>query len=336
MLPARLSLCAALLLATAIAPTTAFAAEPTQADREAARVKGEEGLKLFGAEKYAEALEKFEAAYQAVPAPSLKLYRARCLRKIGKLVEARNLYEQIVLEALPKDAPSAYVQAQTEAKSELDALRKRIPILQIVTSGVPPESIRAAVDGRSAPIRDERIELNPGDHVVDVISTRAKLPERRSITLTEGSAERLSFVLVPVSGAMPIEEPTPLPASSPKTKDESGSIIPGLFVLGMGAVNVGVGGVLGILSMNKVEDIRSRCAQNVCKPEDEPAADAARVMGNVATVNLAVGAVGLAAGTTLLLFRGGIPQKMGSRGNGIQSFDVAIGPGSIGFTGTFQ
>ena len=331
MLAVRLAFCAA-LCGLAITASPAFAAESTAAERESARVKGEEGLKLFGAEKFAEAFEKFSAAYDALPAMSLKLYMARCQRKLGKLVEARDLYEQIVLEVLPKDPPMAYVQAQNEAKTELDALRKRIPILQIVTSGVPEESVRAAVDGRAAPIRDERIEINPGEHTVDVMSTRAKLPERKSILLTEGSSERLVFQLVPGAGAPAIA--TPMVPVVRGENTAAGSAVPGIAVLGMGAINVGIGGVMGILAKAKVDELKAKCNNDVCLPQDAPVADAARMMGNIATVNLIVGALGIVGGTTLLLVRGTSKQDAGMGANG-PSVSMVLGAGSFGLKGTF-
>ena len=340
MLSARLLFCASLLLSLAAFPASpALAGEPTQAERETARTKGEEGLKLFGAEKYAEALEKFDAAYAAVPAPSLKLYKARCLRKIGKLLEARDLYEQIVLEGLPKDAPAAYTQAQGEAKTELETLRKRIPVVQIVASGVPPESIRAAVDGRSVPILKERIELNPGDHAIDVFSTRAASPARKLITLAEGATERIEFELSPDGQATLDEKPASTTVSTPVSKTppkriEAGSLIPSLAVLGMGAANLGIGVVMGIMSKAQVDDIKSRCVDGVCKPEEQPAADAARTMGDIATVNIALGVLGVAGGTTLLLLRDGSPKKPAKSGV-IDSFSIAVGPGSLGFSGAF-
>lgn len=332
MLAARLAFCAA-LCCVAISSSPAFAAEPTAADRETARQKGDEGLKLFGAEKFDEAYEKFRIAYDAVPAPSLKLYMARCQRKRGKLIEARDLYEQIVLEVLPKDPPMAYLQAQNEAKTELDALRKRIPIVQIVTSGVPEESVRAAVDGKAAPIRDERIELNPGEHTVDVMSTRAKAPQRRSLLLTEGSSERLLFQLVPAPGEPLVVTPPPGPVVRPK-KTDAASAVPGIAVLGMGAINLGVGGIMGILAQAKVDDLKAKCENNVCLPQDEPTADAARTMGNIATVNLIVGALGVVGGTTLLLIRGNSTQDPKVGGNR-SSVSMILGAGSLGVKGTF-
>lgn len=335
MLPARLMLCAALLLA-ALPASPAFAAAPTAAERESARVKGEEGLKLFGAEKYEEALVKFGEAYALVPAPSLKLYMARCQRKIGKLVEARDLYEQIVLEVLPADPPAAYTQAQAEAKSELEALRRRIPILQIKTTGVPLETVRAAVDGHAAPVEEERIELNPGEHMIDVMSPRAKVPARRSVTLVEGSVERVELALEPAlepADTRASRSDASTPIVSMRTSP-SGSIVPGLVVLGMGAVNVGVGGVMGILSKAKVDELAERCPNNTCRPEDEPQASAAKTMGDIATVNLVVGGVGVIAGTVLLLTRSGGTSSSTGKGT-LETLHVAVGPGSVGLSGTF-
>ncbi|MGK4002438.1 tetratricopeptide repeat protein [Sorangium sp. So ce1036] len=112
---------------TVLATAPAFSAEPpdraTESAQELARAKAHEGLKLYGADRWQEAFEAFQEADRLYHAPTLVLYMARCQRKLGKLTDARALYEQVLAEPLPDDAPPAFLDARRDAEVELDAVR---------------------------------------------------------------------------------------------------------------------------------------------------------------------------------------------------------------------
>ncbi|MGK4000272.1 tetratricopeptide repeat protein [Sorangium sp. So ce1024] len=120
---------------TLLAAAPALAAEPPEAApadaQQLARTKAHEGLKLYGADRWQEAFEAFQEADRLYHAPTLVLYMARCQRKLGKLEAARALYEQVLDEALPEDAPPAFLEARKDAEIELagvrDALRPPEP-----------------------------------------------------------------------------------------------------------------------------------------------------------------------------------------------------------------
>src|SRR5262249_5440698 len=60
--------------------------------RAKARTIGEEGLALYDQGRYIEALDRFQSASALVKAPTLDLMAARCLTKMGRLVEASERY----------------------------------------------------------------------------------------------------------------------------------------------------------------------------------------------------------------------------------------------------
>ncbi|MFS8071686.1 MAG: tetratricopeptide repeat protein, partial [Byssovorax sp.] len=138
------------LAALVISPSPAQAQDATSR-QEAARAAGEEGLKLFTSGRWQEALEMFERAESEFHAVTLVLYMARCQRMRGKLVEARALYEQITGEALGPNAPGQFRTAQTQARGELERLRRRIPSLVLAIKGAPASRVHVTVDG--APVR---------------------------------------------------------------------------------------------------------------------------------------------------------------------------------------
>ena len=124
----RLRLC---IFALVLPPAQALAAEqpqapaadaarpPTADNRQLARKKANEGRELYLAGRWRDAYERFFEAEQLHHAQTLVLYLARCQHRLGKLVEARALYRQILAEPLAKDAPQQYVEAQRDAEREL-------------------------------------------------------------------------------------------------------------------------------------------------------------------------------------------------------------------------
>lgn len=295
---ARIALCAALLAVPA--EVAAAPPPPAAADqRDAARTKAEEGFKLFGADRWAEALRRFQEAEALHHAPTLVLYTARCQRKLGQLVAARGTYDKLLAEQLPRDAPAEFLEAMEQGKRERADLRGRIPTIQIVIKGVPEASVRAAIDGTPAPVIRERIEVDPGEHVIDAISERAKRNERRTISVAEGAAERVEFTLEPVAGAAapPPDEPPPAP--------KKGSFVPGAVALGVGGASLLVGAISGAMSLAKVGDIKAQCNGTVCPGSLSSAADSARVLGHTSTATLVIGAAAAVAGVVLVVVRPG-------------------------------
>ncbi|WP_437587384.1 tetratricopeptide repeat protein [Sorangium sp. So ce1000] len=125
MLSNSLRRCAFVVTLLAAAPALG-AKPPDGASAEAqqvARTKAYEGLKLYGADRWQEALEAFQEADRLYHAPTLVLYMARCQRKLGRLEVARDLYEQVLAEPLPEDPPTAFLEARQDAETELAGVR---------------------------------------------------------------------------------------------------------------------------------------------------------------------------------------------------------------------
>src|SRR5688500_11033487 len=80
---------------TLIAATPAAAQNPPSSSATAEQ-RFFEGQKLYGAEKYTEALEQFRASFELLPSPNSKLYVARCLRELGQHAEAYDAYTNVL------------------------------------------------------------------------------------------------------------------------------------------------------------------------------------------------------------------------------------------------
>lgn len=310
---------ALILLAPAgAAAQSAPPASPSGMDRQsAAREKAETGLKLFGADRFSEALALFKEANDLFPAPTLVLYMARCQRKLGKLLEARGLYEKLVAEAPPADAAAAFHDAHNAGKTELDALRGRIPTLQVALKGELAPAAKLLLNGLPLEPAPARTELNPGTHTL-VATAEGAEPIVRSVELAEGASEVVDLTLAPRAA---------------KGDRPGGSFLPAIAAFGVGAVGLGVGGVTGALVIDRASDLKARCQGNFCPISDQAEADSARALGTVSTVAFAVGAAGVAAGVVLLVIRpkGGEGGEGGSAGN----LRARIGLGGVSLEGRF-
>ena len=72
---------------------------------------------------------------------------------------------------------------------------------------------------------------------------------------------------------------------------------------GVAALGAAVGTVAGILALSKAGELKDRCGDTRCRPEDEPLADEARARATVSTVGFVVGGVAATVGTILLFTR---------------------------------
>jgi hypothetical protein len=287
---------ATLLLAVAPAwPRTARAEQATTSER--AVELGHEGLKLFEAGRWAEALERFTQANAAAFSPVFLLYVARCQRELGHLREALRTLESLPSEP-PSDAPPTWHNALGDAARERDDLRQRVPALRITGPGVKT----ATVDGQAAAL-DQLVRVDPGEHVVRAWSGDGRLVLRR-VVLSEGQPD----ALVEVSFASPTAKPVEPPARSlpPTPKDAVPTAEPrwrtGFWITGGAAVaSAVVGTVAGLWAKAETDSIRERCDADVCRPELEREAESARTKANISTAAFAVGGVSLAASVTFLL-----------------------------------
>jgi tetratricopeptide (TPR) repeat protein len=158
-----------------------------------AHVQTEEGLKLYEARRWQEAFDKLRRAEELRHSPTRVLYMARCQYKLGRLIEARALYERVLGEKLPRNAPSNLLDQREEAKKELEIVRVRTPRVKLVLSGIPANESRVFVNGVRIVAWDKELELNPGQHTIEVTSAGAE-PLLRTFTVNEGRSKTVTLV----------------------------------------------------------------------------------------------------------------------------------------------
>lgn len=164
-----IGLCAASLVCLSV---SAASAQDTSAgmksDREAARALAEQGFDLYEQGDAASAIASFRMAEQRVHSLVHQLYIARAEVKLGMLVEALRTYEGIVAEKLASDSPKPFLDAQADARKELDALRPRVPSIKISVRGASSAEAQVRIDGAliEPGLLGRPIPVNPGVHTL--------------------------------------------------------------------------------------------------------------------------------------------------------------------------
>jgi hypothetical protein len=331
MLRAHLRWSALAILLTSATPALAQRGGST-VTQEVARTKGEEGLAAYGNKQWQQAYDAFKVAESLFHAPTLVLYMARCQANLGKLLEARAFYEKIAVETIPKNATPAFRDAIKTAQSELEALRPRIPSIEIVVTGVAADAAHVTIDGATVPPDDvsKKRDLDPGAHTISATADNAR-PLTRTVTLAEGAAVKveLPFEIGTTGPAAPTAAPAPSAPATPA--DRPGSMIPGIIALGVGAAGLGVGAVTGVMTLGKASDVTANCDGTHCLTADQEKADSARLLGTISTIAFIAGGVCVAGGAVLLVLRPG-----GGPATETQSaWRASIGVGRVDFGGTF-
>jgi hypothetical protein len=121
-------------------------------------------------------------------------------------------------------------------------------------------------------------------------------------------------------------------ADTTPTPPKRGSVVPAVISFAVGAIGIGVGAALGVETLNRASAIKAKCVGVHCPPTQEAAASSAKTLGTISTVGFAVGGAGVVLGTTLLIVRANSKPKPSAA---TASFNLVLGPGTLGATGAF-
>src|SRR5262245_9231993 len=167
----KLLIVEAVLGAIVLAAPAAHAQKGTDLETKSlARKLATEGQKLFDAGDYAAALEKFNLADSLNPAPTLGLRAARCLVKLGRVVEASERYLDVTRVQLDRTANATLRKAQADAVGEREKLLPTIPTLKIEIEGPVGSGITVTIDEKPVPdaLIGQKRPTDPGAHRVEV------------------------------------------------------------------------------------------------------------------------------------------------------------------------
>jgi hypothetical protein len=290
-----------------LALTTPVMAQPVDSETKlAARELGEQGIALYKDGKFDAALERFDRASKLIDVPSLNLYAARCLEKLGRWVESSERYLRVTRMPTVAGELEDQALARTRAAEERQALLPRIPKLEIGIEGVDPGSVTVEMDGRSVPAALLGVEraVDPGEH--KVVGTLGTQRLEQSVKLSESTRERVTLTFRPEPGAKVPPKPvlTARPSTTSPEKDQPSSSSAqrtlGWIGIGVGSAGLVFGGITGFIAMGNKNDLDDTCLDRKCGPDQHSDVDSYDRQRLLSSLGFGIGLVGMAAGITLL------------------------------------
>lgn len=276
------------------------------AERSAARQLAQQGVEAYQAEDYEKALDRLERAYQTLPTPALALWCARALEKLGRWVEAAELYLQATRIPIDRQGDTRVQEdARQEAATARERLIKRIPTLVVEVDGggedlvvkVGNQEVGSALIGADLP-------TDPGTVRITAQSGGQML--EREVQLSEGQRE---VVTLRFDSSSPKTATSPAPAAAtsatPEDQKSSGGgwrRPAGWIAIGLGAVALGVGAGFGLDAIAKRDASAADCDDSdVCGPDGTDLRNAGLTSAAVSTATFTAGGVLAAGGIVLLL-----------------------------------
>jgi hypothetical protein len=226
---------------------------------------GQRGVRAYELGNWSEALQSFREADTLYHSPVFALFAARCQRRLGQLLEARTVLNQLANEPLAATAPAPWVKARSDARVELAELASEVPTVTLLIEGGSPAA-RLTLDDQ--PVEPGHpIELNPGEHRAAAVVGTGR--HETSFNVAAGTHSRVALGLA-ASGAPRPSDPTkkrPAP-TPPAAAPDRGPYLPGWMLAGAGALGLISGGVVGILALDKRSSLRrdlpEGCEQDRC------------------------------------------------------------------------
>lgn len=148
----------------ATASTSVAAATPVDPREQEARSAFEAGVAALTDERYADALGHFQRSYEVRRAASAALNLGVTLRALGRLVEARQRFN----EFLELASAAQHERHDREVATFIADISRRIGRVHIAV--VDPAGARVLIDGRRAMLDEhDEIVVDPGEHRIEAV-----------------------------------------------------------------------------------------------------------------------------------------------------------------------
>jgi hypothetical protein len=279
----------------------AAAAPADDAARAKARTLGYAGVESYAEGDFDTASAKLEESFQLLPVPSLGLWSARALVRLGKLVQAEQRYRSVASLPLRDDDPPAQQTAKADAAREHLELLPKIPSLKIQLSGADAEDVVVIVDGGVRQPSELAVALlmNPGRH--EVVGTRGAERSGVVLNLGEGAHEEVELRFAdprpePDAPVDPLAPAAPRPVNNARRALRTGAWI----AVGAGAAGLATSLVTFLMAKDLHDSFEERdnCAMNSCSQEE---VDTYNTLRSVHLVGLIAGSVLTGAGASVLV-----------------------------------
>ena len=309
----------------ALVPSAAHAAgvspaSATPVQREQAQGRFLKGRQLYSTKKYDAALAELNASLDIVASPNTRLYIGRCLRDMGRAVEAYVELGRAAVEArelVHEDA--RYEQAATAATDERAQLQAKLGFVEVaVTRAGPETALRVSGDEVRRGGWAEPVPVRPGTVEV-VVETPGHAPIVQTLDVRAGERKEVAIDAAADTGAdAPPAPPPPDPPVEARTDDARGLMRPLAFATAGGAVaGLATFLVAGTMSNGTYSDLEKACGSGPCPPGHDGAISTGQTQQTLANVGLGVFATFAIASTTLFVLSS--PKKATTAASGTGS-----------------
>lgn len=257
----------------------------------------------MGAENFQGALEAYQAAHELMGVPTTGIEVGRAQRKLGLLLEARDSWIQVT--RIPKEPSESlpFIKAREEAARLAIEVGERIPTISVRVEGAKVSETSIYLDDvlLSSATAGLPLRVNPGPHRLRAVAD-GYAPTSAQVTVSEGESQEITLVLSPAAQNMSADKQKDRgSAEGNKDGDLSLRRAMGFGALGVGAVGLSLGSVLGIVSMGHASRAKENCDGNRCSQAADPDISSAKATGTLSTIGFIAGGVGLSVGLYLLL-----------------------------------
>jgi hypothetical protein len=273
-------------------------------DRAAARELATQGSDFYRSGDYQSALDRFDRAYQIIKVPSLAIWGARSMVKLGRLVEASERYLRVAKAPLPADAPDSHRRAVQDAVSERSELMPRIPMVRVVLDGASAGEVTVTIDDRELPSALIGVEqlVDPGQRVVR--ATRGAQVVEETVNLVERQKQDVTLVFT-----APELQSGVAGAGGDSGAAQGGNNTLAYVALAAGGVGLVIGGVTGVMLLGKQSSLEEDCPNRQCEPAHHDDANGFNGLRTVSTIGFVAGGVLTAAGVVLLMSSPSEPER---------------------------
>lgn len=324
------------MLAFSLAGTVSSVAQatPTAADDATATALFKQGIAQREAGHAEEAINLFRKSHALQTSPRPGLEAGKLLMAAGLLIEAQEIFKDVVRLPAYKETPKTAAM-RAEAAQLAGELDGKIGSLIIQVKG--PLGARSVwLDGQA--FRPEMLGVtwlvNPAEHGVE-LREQGRILDHQTVTVAEGGTVSVELSPSHRVGLVDVAPATPgLAAQGSSNQDQSSrrSLMrtAGWVGVGAGGVGLGVGFVLGALALSKSNQSDAYCdSPTRCQDrQGNTLRDQGLSLAAASTGFVIAGGV-LAASGALLLWRAPSPSRRP------RTAELHLGPTSLALSGTF-
>jgi hypothetical protein len=292
------------------APRPALA-QPSASDRAAAETLFNQALELLEKNRAADACPKLQESQRLDPGVGTLLYLADCYKQVGKTASALGTFREAAYAA------SAAGQKDREELATKEAAALEAVLSKLVISVEKPDTpgIKVSRDGQEVgrALWESPVPVDPGMSVVSA-EAPGMTPWKQELDIPAGAGSTSVRVPAltpapvvaappPAAAAPPAGPTVPIPAAPPPRESGGGGVQRGLGWLGvgLGAVGLAGGGILGLVAKANYESSRDGCR----KEDDDQLCNASAIEDGKGAQSMATAAT-VTVGVSAALFVGGI------------------------------